>query len=50
MQLPRFRAQLDAAEHEHRRPRRDAPGDDREPGRELVSRGRDPQAGTHDDF
>ena len=42
-----FGAQLDATQHEHCRPRRHTPGDDAEPGREVVARGSNPQTRAH---
>ena len=47
---PSSRAQLDAAEHEHRGTRRDATRDDRQAARELVLRDGNPQPGAHYDF
>jgi hypothetical protein len=44
MQATRLRAQADAAEHEHGGARRDGARDDSEPLRELLLRGRDPEA------
>ena len=50
MQSTCFGAQLNAAEHEHGRARRDATRNDGEPRSELVLGDRNPQAGTHHDF
>ena len=48
--LPCLGAQLNAAEHEHGGARRDATGDERQLGGELVLGDGNPQAGAHYDF